>query len=80
MEYDGIEEFITKRFTEYMKLFQISVNKLHEVLGVARSTVQRYLDGKTTPPMHFIDSFLRYIQVDYDVFFEPYSIKKRVLA
>ena len=80
IENDDFEAFTIKRFLEYMEIFHVSINKLYQITGVARSTIKRYLSGKATLSLYVLGKFLKYIKVEVDVFYEPYVISQRRLA
>lgn len=77
IENDDMATFTTKRVVEYMQMYNISVNKLQQDTGVARSTIARYMHGITTPNLYFLDKFLNYIEVDAAEFYEPYIVNKK---
>ena len=76
-EMDDMAAFTTKRVVEYMEMLHISVNKLQQDTGVARSTITRYMHGTTMPSLYFLGKFLNYIEVDAAEFYEPYVVNKK---
>lgn len=79
-ETDDMATFTTKRVVEYMQMYHISVNKLQQDTGVARTTINRYMHGKTMPSLYFLGKFLNYIEVDAAEFYEPYIVNKKKIV
>lgn len=79
-ETDDMATFTTKRVVEYMQMYHISVNKLQQDTGVARTTINRYMHGKTMPSLYFLGKFLNYIKVDAAEFYEPYIVNKKKIV